>query len=75
MVAIQNFLTEIGNAISLAWEFVVAMFRDFFQFLEILAKMPVYILSLFTWIPEELLAVLGITVTIVILYKVLGREG
>ena len=41
MEAITNFLSGIGDAIVKAWEFVLAFFRDFMQFLELLTKMPV----------------------------------
>lgn len=75
MYAITSFLSGIGDAIVKAWQFVLAFFRDFMQFLELLTKMPVILANVLSWIPGEIWILLYLLFNIVILYKILGREG
>lgn len=75
MNAINSFLSGIGDAIVKAWQFVLAFFRDFMQFLELLTKMPEILANVLSWIPGEIWISLSMLFGIVILYKILGREG
>ena len=75
MQAITDFLSGIGDSIVNAWQFVLAFFRDFMQFLELLTKMPEILANVLSWIPGEIWISLYLLFNIVILYKILGREG
>ena len=67
--------STIGEYISTAWTFLVDFFKDTFDMIklvgETVAKLPQY----FTWLPEELLTILLVLFGVVVLYKILGREG
>ena len=75
MKAIVEFLSGIGDAIVKVWEFALALFRDFMQFLELLTKMPEILAKVLSWIPGEIWISLSLLFGIVILYKIIGREG
>lgn len=75
MDAIIKFFTGIGNAITSIIDFVISFFGDFLSLLQLLAIVPQYVIDSFRWIPGELLVMAGLIISIVILYKILGREG
>lgn len=75
MQAIVNFLSGFGETILKLWEFFIALFKDFFQFLELIFKLPVFLADCFTWLPPDIWLPLSILFGVVILYKILGREG
>lgn len=75
MDVIIDFLTGIGEAIVTAFEFVVSFFSDIVYVIQLtgkfLAQIPIY----FSWLPGELLGLLVIIFGVVVIYKILGREG
>lgn len=75
MDVIIEFIQGIGEAIVTAFDFVVSFFSDIIYVIELtgkfLAMIPVY----FSWLPPELLAMLVIIFGVVVIYKILGREG
>lgn len=75
MDVIFSFFKGIGNAITTVIDFVISFFSDFIGFLKLLALLPDYILNTLRWLPSEILAMVMVIVSVVILYKVLGREG
>lgn len=75
MQAIVDFLSGIGNAIVSIFDFVIALFRDFITFLKLLTLVPSYLESFLSWIPSEFTVLLLLLFSVVILYKILGRDG
>lgn len=75
MQTLISFFSSIGDAIVTVFDFIIAFFRDFMQFLQLLVKMPEILANVLSWIPGELFVSLAILFGVVILYKVLGREG
>lgn len=73
--AIIKFFNGIGNAITSVIDFVISFFTDFLSLLKLLAVVPKYVASSLRWIPDQLLAMAILLISIVILYKILGREG
>lgn len=75
MDVILEFLSGIGEAIVTAFEFVVNFFGDIVYVIQLtgkfLAQIPVY----FAWLPGELVGMLVIIFGVVVIYKILGREG
>lgn len=73
--AIIEFFTGIADAVSAAFSFLFGLIADIVYLVQLtgkfLAQLPLY----FSWIPGELLALIMLIFTIVVLYKVLGREG
>lgn len=75
MDAILQFFGGIADAVGAAFDFLVGLISDLVYLVQLtgkfLAQIPVY----FSWLPAELLTLIVLIFTIVVLYKVLGREG
>lgn len=75
MDVIIKFFSGIGNAITSVIDFVISFFSDFLSLLKLLALVPQYVADSLRWLPNEFLIMSGLIISIVILYKILGREG
>lgn len=75
MQAIIDFFTSVGSIISTVINFVVKLFSDLIMMLQLLAKFIVNIPSYFGWLPASVVAIIVTIFTIVVIYKILGREG
>ena len=75
MQAIIDFFNTIGSVISTVINFVVKMFSDLVMMLQLLAKFIVNIPSYFGWLPSAVVSVIVTIFSIVVIYKILGREG
>lgn len=75
MQALIDFFSGIGEMISGAIDFVIGFFSDIVYMIQLTGKFLLQIPSYFSWLPAEVLAVIILTFTIVVIYKVLGREG
>lgn len=75
MKAIADFLQAIGNAIVAAIDFVIGFFQDIVYIIQLTGKVLVQIPSYFSWLPAELLAIILTIFAVVVIYKILGREG
>lgn len=82
MEAIQNFLNGISRGVQTLTRFIVAVY-DFITGLiedlvyvvkltaEFVKNIPVY----FSWLPGSVIAIIVAIFAVVVIYKVLGREG
>lgn len=75
MDAIISFFKGIGNAIVTAFDFIISLFEDLVYIIQLLAKVVISLPSYFSWIPAELVAILLTLFAIVVIYKIMGREG
>ena len=75
MQAIIDFFSGIADIISGAIDFVIGFFSDIVYMIKLTGKFLGQIPNYFSWLPAEVLAVVVLIFTIVVLYKVLGREG
>lgn len=75
MKAIADFLQAIGNAIVAGIDFVVGFFQDIVYIIQLTGKVLAQIPSYFSWLPAELLAIILTIFAVVVIYKILGREG
>ena len=75
MKAIADFLQAIGNGIVAAIDFVVGFFQDLVYIIQLTGKVLSQIPSYFSWLPAELLAIILSIFAVVVIYKILGREG
>lgn len=75
MQALVDFFVTIGDSINLAFEFVFSFFRDVVYIIKVtgqfLSMIPLY----FSWLPSTLLSSLVVLFGIVVIYKIVGREG
>lgn len=75
MDAIVSFFTGIGNAIVSVFDFVVSFFSDLIYVIQLLGKVVLSIPSYFAWLPGGISTLLVTLFAIVVIYKILGREG
>lgn len=75
MAALISFFRGIGNAIVAAFDFVISFFQDLIYMIQLLGKFFAQLPSYFSWLPAELLGSLLLLFSIVVIYKILGREG
>lgn len=75
MQVLIDFFSTIGNAIILIFEFIFSFFRDLVYIIKVtglfLYQIPVY----FSWLPSTLISSLVVLFGIVVIYKIMGREG
>lgn len=70
-----DFLRGIGEAILSVIDFIISLFKDLVYMIQMLADVVVNIPTYFSWLPGEILAVLIALISVVVIYKILGREG
>lgn len=75
MQAIADFLSGIGDAILAVVDFVIGFFSDLIFMIQMLGNIMVSIPGYFSWLPGEIVSSLVLIFTLVVLYKILGREG
>ncbi len=75
MSAIFDTLKSIGSAISSIFDFVIGFFEDIAYVIKITGKFVAKIPSYFDWLPAEVLAIIVSAFAVVVIYKILGREG
>lgn len=75
MGAIVNFFEGIGDLLLAIVNFVISFFSDLVWIINTLLWAVGEIPSLLSWIPSEILAILTITISVVMIYKIMGREG
>lgn len=75
MDAIVSFFTGIGNAIVSAFDFVISFFSDLVYVIQLLGKVVLSIPGYFSWLPGSVSTLLVTLFAIVVIYKILGREG
>lgn len=75
MQTIIDWLKNIGGMISSMFDFVIGIVEDLAYVAGLLAEFVLQIPDYFCWLPEEALAVIVTIFAIVVIYKLLGREG
>lgn len=75
MDALLKFFEGIGNSIVSVIDFVIGLFEDLIFMIKLLGQVVLNIPSYFSWLPGEVLALIVIAIGVVVIYKVLGREG
>lgn len=75
MAAIIDFFKGIGDAITSCIDFLIGFIADIVYMIELTAKFVAEIPNYFSWLPGGVLAIIVAIFAIVVIYKVLGREG
>lgn len=75
MNAIVNFFEGIGDIIVSVVDFVISFFSDLGWIINTLLWAVDAIPGMLSWIPDEILVIIMITVSVVVIYKIMGREG
>lgn len=78
ITAIKNVgkvVTDIGNFFSTVIDFVISFVEDVVYVIQLTAESVAKIPDYFSWLPESVIVLLVSTFAVVVIYKVLGREG
>jgi len=75
MDGLISFFEGIGNAIVSAFQFLISLVSDIVYMIQLTGKFLAQIPSYFSWIPAEITALLVVLFSVVVIYKILGREG
>ena len=73
--SILGFIETIGEYISTAWDFLVDFFNDTVELITLVGETVLKLPDYLSFLPERLLVPLLALFTVVVLYKILGREG
>lgn len=75
MEAIINFLTGIGDGLLAIVDFLGGMIEDILYVVQLTGSFVLKIPDFFDWLPPELIAIVVSLFAVVVVYKILGREG
>lgn len=68
-------LQGIFDFFKMLFEFVIEFFNDVVYIIRLTAQFVARIPSYFSWLPSEVVALIVSIFAVVVIYKVLGREG
>lgn len=68
-------LKSIFNLISSIVSFIIGFFQDLVYMITLLGKFILSLPSYLSWLPPTFITAVTLIFTIVVIYKVLGREG
>ena len=71
----KDFLSGIFEFFSSLYDFVIGIFEDIVYVIRLTAHFVAQIPDYFSWLPPEALALVVGIFAVVVIYKVLGREG
>lgn len=75
MTAILNFLKGIATGVTTIIEFVISFFEDVAYIVSLLAEFVLQVPELLSFLPSPVLASVVSLFAIIVIYKILGREG
>lgn len=75
MQAILDFLKSIMDTITFLIDFVISLIGDIVYLIQLTAQFLINIPVYFAWLPSEYLSIIVALFGIVVVYKILGREG
>lgn len=75
MRSLIKLIKNIGKIITTVIDFVISFFQDVVYVVQLTGKFLAEIPNYFSWLPGGLLTILIVIFSIVVIYKVLGREG
>lgn len=75
MQALINFFTSLGNVVVSLVEFVIKFIKDLFYIIGLLGNLIVSLPSMIGWLPSACISLTVTAFSIVVIYKIMGREG
>ena len=72
---IIDFLKMIGDTLVSFFEFAFSLVEDLIYVIKLTGETVTRIPSYFSWLPSEAVAIIVTIFSIVVIYKVIGREG
>lgn len=75
MKAVVKAIKGLVKAVGVLIDFVVDLFEDLVYMIELLGEFIVNIPDYFSWLPGPVIAIIVSIFSIVVIYKIIGREG
>ena len=75
MQAIIDFFTTLGSVIVSVVEFVIKFFKDLIYVIGLLGNMILSLPAMIGWLPSVCISLTVTAFSIVVIYKIMGREG
>lgn len=73
--SIKDFFLSLGNITTSLVDFVVGLIEDIVYVVKLCGSFVLKIPQLFSWLPAPVVALIVILFAVVVIYKILGREG
>lgn len=73
--SIKELLFNISSFFTTIWDFVLKMFEDLVYIVQITGQALASVPKLFSFLPTPLLVIIIAIISVVVVYKVMGREG
>lgn len=70
-----NFFKMIGDVLISFFDFVFSLVEDLVYVIKLTGETVIKIPEYFSWLPEEAVAIIVSIFAVVVIYKVIGREG
>lgn len=75
MQALISFFTSLGNVVVSLVEFVIKFIKDLFYIIGLLGNLIISLPSMIGWLPSACISLTVTAFSIVVIYKIMGREG
>lgn len=75
MEAVINFVKNIADVIVAVFDFLIGLIEDLVFMVGLLGQFVVNIPSYLAWLPGSVISIIVVIFSIVVIYKILGREG
>ena len=75
MDAIIEFFEGITDAITSVFDWFAGFLSDTVYFVELIGEVVASVPDYFSWLPEEALVALGVLLAVIVVCRILGREG
>lgn len=72
---IRDILVAIGDFFKTVIDFVIAFFEDLVYMVKLVGKTVEQLPDYLDWLPSSLVGLILAIFTVVVIYKILGREG
>ena len=73
--SIKNFFISFADIVTSVVDFFIGFVEDIVFIVKLLGSFVAKIPRLFSWLPTECVAILTVLFGVVVIYKVMGREG
>lgn len=72
---VKEYIVGIGELFISIYDFVIGFFSDIVYVIKLTAAFVANIPNYFSWLPSSVVALIVSIFAVVVIYKVLGREG
>lgn len=75
MQALVNWFTGLIDVLKSIIDFVIGIIKDLVYMIQLTGRFLAQIPSYFSWLPGSLISLVVVLFAIVVIYKIIGREG